>query len=196
MIIIQVKGKVIETARIPDVKPTELPAEVQSTLAALPDLNLFRLVAHASSTFRPFLAYGGALLSGLDLDPRLRELAILRVAALSGCEYEVRMHVPIAREVGVADEAIEAAIQIDGLLGGVPGLVLDAAAAATHSCSLSATLMDKLLADLGPRPVVELLLLVGHYRGLAVLMNAAEIGLDEPIGSELVRRADRRSCDA
>src|SRR5439155_510112 len=48
------------------------------------------------------------LLSSLELDSRLRELAILRVGRLERAEYEWVQHVPIARAVGASDEEIAA----------------------------------------------------------------------------------------
>jgi alkylhydroperoxidase family enzyme len=51
---------------------------------------------------------GNALLHRCELDPALRELAILRVGRLSRAAYEVFQHERIAREVGVADEKIAA----------------------------------------------------------------------------------------
>src|SRR5215207_7986508 len=81
---------------------------VREALDALPDLNLFRMVAHAQSAFAPWLTYGGAVLSSLSLDPRLRELAVLQVAKLTGSEYEWVQHETIARGVGVEDPHIEA----------------------------------------------------------------------------------------
>ena len=74
-----------------------MPERVREALEAVPPLNVFRMTANAETAFRPWLAFGGALLSSLELDPRVRELVILRVARLCGSEYEWVQHVPIAR---------------------------------------------------------------------------------------------------
>ena len=65
------------------------------------------MVAHAETAFRPWLALGD-LLGKLQLDPALRELAILRVAAIAGCSYELVQHGPIATAVGVGSDQVEA----------------------------------------------------------------------------------------
>ena len=55
-----------------------------------------------------FVRMGNALLHRCELDPGLRELAILRVGRLSRAAYEVFQHERIAREVGVANDKIAA----------------------------------------------------------------------------------------
>src|SRR5437763_16217165 len=95
-------------ARLPYVDPGEAPERVREALDALPPLNIFRMVANAETAFRPWLALGGALLSSLELDPRLRELAILRVGKLERAEYEWVQHVPLAGSVGASEPEIAA----------------------------------------------------------------------------------------
>src|SRR5437763_16257195 len=97
-------------ARLPYVDPGEAPERVREALDALPPLNIVRMTANAESAFRPWLALGGALLSSLELDPRLRGLAILRVGKLERAEDERVQHVPMARNVG-ATEGENAAIE-------------------------------------------------------------------------------------
>src|SRR5207253_6263125 len=69
-------------ARLPYPDRDSAPEPVREALAGLPPLNIFRMLAHAESALRPFLRFGGAILGRLELDPKLRELAILQVAAM------------------------------------------------------------------------------------------------------------------
>src|SRR5882757_11462489 len=94
--------------RIQPVDPAAAPDPVREALAVLPDLNIFKTLAHAETAFRPFLRFGGAILGQLELDPKLRELAILQVARAAEAEYEWIQHVTIAQAVGVPDEQIDA----------------------------------------------------------------------------------------
>ena len=71
-------------------------------------LNLYRVLAHSPNVLRSFLRLGGSLLVRSELSPKLRELAILRVAKLAGSEYEWVQHYLIALEVGVTHEQTEA----------------------------------------------------------------------------------------
>src|SRR3989440_831776 len=95
-------------ARLPYVDPDGVNERVREALDVVPPLNVFRMVANAETAFRPWLAFGGALLSSLELEPRLRELVILRVARLCGAEYEWVQHVPIAGAAEATEDQIAA----------------------------------------------------------------------------------------
>ncbi len=76
-------------SRIPYVAAADGLDEIAKLLAALPDLNVFKLMGHAAGTFEAWLRFGRSLFTGLALDEQLRELAILRVADLTpGAEYQ------------------------------------------------------------------------------------------------------------
>lgn len=72
------------------------------------DLNVMRAMANCEAAFRNFLRLGNSLLQHSKLDPRWRELAIMRVAWRNGSEYEWGQHVSIARAAGLSDPEIEA----------------------------------------------------------------------------------------
>src|SRR4051794_17942643 len=88
-------------ARLPYVDPENAPEKVRETLERVPPLNVFKMLAHAETAFRPWLRFGGALLGASAVDPIQRELAILRVSKLTpGADYEWVQHVPILLAVG------------------------------------------------------------------------------------------------
>src|SRR4051795_11951175 len=88
-------------ARLPYVDPASAPENVRQALDAVPPLNVFRMLAHAETAFRPWLRFGGALLAASEVDAVQRELAILRVSKLTpGADYEWVQHVPILLAVG------------------------------------------------------------------------------------------------
>src|ERR671931_2717479 len=96
-------------ARLPYVEPAEASEPVRDALGRVPPLNIFRMMANAETAFRPWLRWGAALLGELELDPLLRELAILRVASLTPhAEYEWVQHVPLAKAAGASDEQVAA----------------------------------------------------------------------------------------
>jgi len=70
--------------------------------------NLFRVLAHTPKFLRRFCSMGNALRNKTELDPKLRELAILTVGRLTDAQYEFVHHCSIARRVGVSREQIEA----------------------------------------------------------------------------------------
>ena len=93
--------------RIPPPDADSLPDEIKRVLASLPPLNLFKVVANAPASFKPFLELGGAILFKSEFDARKREIAILRVAHVTRSNYEWVQHVALARHAGVTDEEIE-----------------------------------------------------------------------------------------
>src|SRR5271157_5823899 len=69
--------------------------------------NIFRMLAHTPKLLRRFLALGGELRNGTELDPKLRELALMTVGRLTNAEYEFTHHWNLARRVGVSREQRE-----------------------------------------------------------------------------------------
>jgi 4-carboxymuconolactone decarboxylase len=170
-------------ARIPHLSAEDASPEVAAALAAGPQLGVFSLMAQAQSAFRPWLRWGAALLTELELDPVLRELAILRVAAVTpGAEYEWVQHEPIARGVG-ATEA-----QIAGARTGVesPGFSGDALLVVTFTEQVVVDVKptDEVWATaaarFSPRELVELMQVIGQYMMLARIMATVEIDPDGP----------------
>src|SRR5262245_18464784 len=101
-------------ARLPYVDPATAPAEVKDLLGCLPvKLNVFLMMAHAETNFRPLVQLGTSILGRQKLSPRLRELTILRVAQLSPARYEWVQHESIAEAVGVPRAQIEALERAD-----------------------------------------------------------------------------------
>lgn len=93
-------------ARIPYVHKDKAPKEVADIFAKMeangaPVLNLWKMAANSPATLPHLIRLGNALLTKTTLSPKLREMAILRVAQLLGCEYEKQAHVPFGLEVGM-----------------------------------------------------------------------------------------------
>jgi alkylhydroperoxidase family enzyme len=167
-------------ARLPYVDSETASPDVAAVLGRLPDLNIFKLLAHAEGAFKPFLRFGAALLQDLTLDPVLRELAILRVAALTpGAEYEWVQHESIARELGVSSDLIEGARTGSGLTGDAEIIVRFTGQVVVDARPDDATLAEA-AARFTPREIVELLLVIGMYMMLARVMATAEIDVDLP----------------
>lgn len=181
--------------RIAPIDPATAPAHVGEALRALPDLGLFRLVAHAQTAFRPWLELGGALLGTLELDPRLRELVILQVARQEGSDYEWAQHEVIAERLGVAVEQL-VALQRDDLtdpsFGDIERLVLRAVGELGRPGGAGADTVAALSQTLSPRTIVELVLVAGHYTTIARLIASFAVPVDEPAQLAVVDAARAR----
>src|SRR4030065_64639 len=92
-------------ARVSYVATAEAQGDAREVFAKLESrgsdiLNLNRVLAHSPNVLRNFMRLGNSLLFHGVLPPRLRELAILRVAELTGAHYEWAHHVPIGQLAG------------------------------------------------------------------------------------------------
>jgi len=183
-------------ARIPYVDPATAPEEVRKILDRLPaKLNIFRLMAHAETNFRPLLRFGTSILAEQKLDAKLRELAILQVARLSPARYEWVQHVPIAKAVGANDEQIAALErgEIDAAcFDATERLVLVATEELVRGVRTSDETFKALAARFSSREIVELIFAVGFYAMLARLMETAAIDLDPPAGAAVFEQARRQ----
>jgi 4-carboxymuconolactone decarboxylase len=176
-------------SRLPYVDPKQASPEVREALEALPPLNIFRTLAHAETSLRPALRLGQAILTRQALDPVLRELAILRVAQLTGARYEWVQHVAIGQAVGVTGEQLAALEREDVEAESFDDrarLVLLAATQLIEDDTLAADTLATCRKQFSDREVVELILTCGYYRMLATLMLSVDIDLDEPAGTAVV----------
>jgi AhpD family alkylhydroperoxidase len=182
-------------ARLPYVDPTQAPPEVREALEALPPLNIFRTLAHAETSLRPALRLGGAILGAQQLEAHLRELAILRVARLTGAEYEWIQHVAIARAVGVSDAQVAALADGNAeadCFDERERLVLRVATEVVEDAGTSEATFAAAREHFSPREIVELIVAAGYYQLLAALMNSVDIDLDEPVGTAVIDSAASR----
>ncbi len=177
-------------ARLPYVDPASAPPAVSETLARLPvSLNVFRMMAHAETCFRPLVQLGGAILGRQALAPALRELLILLVGRRSPAPYEWTQHVPIARASGATRDQI-AAIEEGALDAACFDARTRAALAAGVELLERPRLSDAAFADLQrhfpPREIVELLITVGYYMMVARLLESTAVDIDPPAGTAVV----------
>jgi len=172
-------------ARIPYPDPSQAPERVTEALAALPPLNIFRMLAHAETAVRPFLRFGSAILGQLQLDPKLRELAILQVAVQAGAEYEWVQHAAIGQAVGLTDEQLDAVrrehIDSESFSDTERAVLLFSSEVIEHP-RVSNETFAAVSEHLSPREVVELLLTIGNYLMLARVMTTLDLELDEAAG--------------
>jgi 4-carboxymuconolactone decarboxylase len=82
--------------KIPLPSDDQLPADIRETLANLPPVNVFRMMANAPASFHGFLQFAGSILTQSEFDSRKREIAILRVAHVTRASYEWIQHVRFA----------------------------------------------------------------------------------------------------
>ena len=147
------------------------------------NLNVYRVLANAEKVYPGWMLAGRAALTSPVLSRRLRELVTLRTASLMDCPYELGQHNDIARTAGLTESDIKAAVsdsdwQTAGF-NSVELAVLQLTTELLTTRGVTAALVDQVHTELGSEATVEVLMIIGRYAGLALMLNALDVDLDE-----------------
>jgi 4-carboxymuconolactone decarboxylase len=167
-------------ARVPYPDSKALAAETQDQLGKLPPLNLFRMMAGGEGLLRAFVRLGNHLLFKSALDPVLREIAILRVGALSRARYEVFQHERIARSLGMSD-ALIAAIRSgpdDPAFDDLQRLVMRFTDDVVANVRASDATFEPLRARLPLQQLQELTVTIGYYMTASRFLETFDIDIE------------------
>ena len=168
----------------PRIAPADPPyaADVQARLDALmppgvPPLLLFRVLARDERLFQRFM--GGGLLDKGHLTLRQREIAIHRVTARCGAEYEWGVHAAFfARRAGLDAAQLHSTAHggpEDACWSAGDALLIRFCDALHEACTLDDTLWGELRTSFSEEAILELLLLAGFYRTVSYLANALRL---------------------
>lgn len=165
---------------IPLPRDEELTTEHRDLLDRVPALNIFRMLAGTRRALRPFLQLGRAVLSG-SLDPRCREIAILRVARATDAGYEWAQHERLARSAGVSQQEIEAISAEEPLssLDEEANLLCRVADEVSRNVRLSDEALQQLIDRYGQREAVEVILLVSYYNMVSRFLESTRVRLED-----------------
>jgi AhpD family alkylhydroperoxidase len=132
--------------------------------------------------FWGWLFFASALMPGGKLPRRETELVILRVATLTGNEYELTQHRRLGRRAGLAaDEIDRVAEGADAEGWGTRERLLLRVTDELHAQrDLSDETWAELRGVLDERESIELLMLVGHYTMLATTLTTLRVRPDRP----------------
>lgn len=184
--------------RLPLLDPETAPDAVKALLSPERPSAIALLFGHAETNWPRLADLLLSILAEQQLEGRLRELAILRVARLRGATYEWEQHVGISQAAGVSAEQVEAIAggrtQAD-CFDDLERLVLEAATRLVEDGTLEAELVARLAAALSPREAVELLLAAGVYEALAKLMNALDLEGEGPIDPAFAEAVNRGTVE-
>ena len=148
-------------------------------------LNVFKVAAHSPELMQAWWQMMVVALSRLELDPRLRELAILRLFQLTHCAYGFVHHVRIGRDAGLNDAEIAAldSYTSSELFSPLDKLVLQYADAVTRLDNSAPKLATDLRAHLSERELFELTFCIANWNLMAHLLFPLEVEL-EPAARE------------
>ena len=172
--------------RIPLVRVEDIPEAGRQFVDRRGGLNVYRLVANAPAVFVGWTRMVEDALDSPTFSARMRELVVLRVAHLQGSHYQMNHHLARAQHAGIPQHQLDA-ITSDGDLAaaGFDDTELVVLRFVTELCTTSHvgdnTFAAARVALGGDEVITELLMLVSLYYGLALVLNAAELELDETV---------------
>ena len=139
---------------------------------------VMELLAHHVPLSETFLAFTDMLAGeAATLDPRIRELLILRVASRTGSGYEWNQHARMAKEAGLSDAQISAVAEGPGaaVWSAEERVLLAATDEMLDGYEIGDETWRNLAVSFTPAQLLELLFVVGGYLALATVLNS--IGL-------------------
>lgn len=148
----------------------------------VPARHLFHSLLHAPRLFFSWLVFGAALMPYGSLSRRQTELVILRTAWCCRCRYEWMQHVGIARNVGLSDGEIRRVTQGADAGGWTPleSIFLRAVDDQLEQGVIGDVVWAELSDSLSDRKLVELMMLIGHYRMLAGVIDSLGVQVETP----------------
>jgi alkylhydroperoxidase family enzyme len=142
--------------------------------------NIHRLLANAPNLLRCFVDLANELRHGTQLDPRLRELALLTVGRLTGAEYEFVHHWNMALRLGVRRDQLEqlANFETSSEFSPEERAVIRYAAEATTEIKVTNATFESLRRFLDNRRIMELVMNVAIYNAVARVIVPCEVELE------------------
>lgn len=169
--------------RIPYLRPEDMTDRAREHTLERGNLNVYRTMANAPNVYTGWMVAGRDALTSPVLPRRLRELVVLRTAYLMDSPYELGQHNDIARTAGVSGDEIAAITSDSGWqtagFDATELAVLRLTTELVTTRNVTESLVDQVLTSLGPEAIVELLMVIARYAGLALLLNALDVDLDE-----------------
>lgn len=160
--------------RIPPLALEEMDDE-QRKLAKLGADTVVQVLARNPELMKASGPLGLFLLSQGKLHPRIRELAILRVALRCDAPYEWANHVPAALGGGATETEIDALCDPAASWAPADDAVLRAVDEVCAHVFVSDETWAALTATRDHPEIIELLFLIGYYRMMAGLLNSAGV---------------------
>ncbi len=172
--------------RIPEVNPRDMTDEVRAlvtpprgygTPGELPQV--FLVLANNPEMFKVHAPMGSYFIVQGKLDPRDRELLILRNAWRCQAPYEWGEHVGIGKRIGISSEEIERVIAGPDSPGwtGHERALLTAVDELHGNAMISDATWDLLAGTLSHAQMLEIPVLVGQYQATAYLQNSMRLPL-------------------
>jgi 4-carboxymuconolactone decarboxylase len=143
--------------------------------------NLYAMLANAPDLLAAWVDFAWTLRAVPESERALRELAIMRVAQLTGSDYEWQAHWTMATESGVPTEKLSALghwRNTAGVYSEDDSVVLSATESLTVTGELSDAERGQLLDRFGEQQTVELVLTIAFYSCVSRVLGGLGVPLD------------------
>jgi len=188
-------------ARVRLIEKEQAPPEVKEIFQKIEDngakiLNLYKVAAHSPKVFLNLIRLGNSVIGRMELPPRLREIVILRVATLTGSEYEWAQHAPLALQVGVSQKQLDAIPDWKNSpeFTDEERAILQYTDEVAQNVRVTDQTFNMLKSYFNEQAIVELTITIGYYGMLARLLVPLQVEVDEisaGSASELIGRRDK-----
>jgi alkylhydroperoxidase family enzyme len=167
-------------ARIPYFDPALAQGRAKKQFDKLPGLNIFRMLGHAGELLDGFSKLGGQILNFTELDPVLREIAIIRVGVLSGATYEAHQHRRIGLGIGMSQALIDGIDQGPQAAVFTPlqRQVMDFTDDLVKNVRASDATFDPLCKALGYKQIQELVITIGYYMMVSRFLETFDVDIE------------------
>ncbi len=142
--------------------------------------HIHRTVANAPNLLRRFVDLANELRNGTQLDPKLRELALMTVGRLTGADYEFTHHWNMSLGVGVKREQLEhlADFETSPAFNDHERAVIRYAVEATRDVKVTDATFNALRGFLDNRRIMDLVMNVAFYNSVARVIVPCGVELE------------------
>jgi alkylhydroperoxidase family enzyme len=162
----------------PDQWPAEL-AEIRSNLGQ--PLNIHNLMAHHAALTRAWMPFRNHIVANSSLEPRQRELLILRTALNCEASYEWEHHVVRGRQAGLSPEEIRRVREDPAVAHWPPAerALLQAADECNRQSHVGDEVFVELCRHFDERQQLDILATIGMYTTLAAMIKTYRVPLED-----------------
>ena len=174
--------------------PTDVPAKIRVPLPSEKEvrrvigneynasrtLNVIKMFAGTDDMYPAVASFIKAVFETAGIDPRIREMIVLRAAKKYNAFYEWEANAKLARNVGLSSEEIAAAAN-DGQVNGIDPeyvLVCIATDELSEDGRLSDDTLTQLLGRYGDTITRKLILIIGWFNLLSRFVNGCRVPLE------------------
>lgn len=161
--------------------------------------NVFGALAHHPALAKSFLTFNAYIATQSQLQPRTRELVILRMSWLQHSEYEFVQHLILGKRVGLTQVELERlqAKPFAGDWADEDFAILQAIDELHADSRISEATWQKLGLHFSEKQLMDLLFMAGCYSTLAMVLNSIQLPLEPsapPLDADTRARLHRKQA--